>query len=162
MNINLHVRQAVLDDCDKLTEIAHASKRFWDYPEDWIIQWRPVLTIAKNYLDENLIFVGEMDNRIVGFYALVRETNSLELDHFWIHPDFIGRGIGRALFNHVVLRVEVMLPGSDLKIISDPNAEPFYLHMGALRTGTVSTDWGGMSRTLPLLRFSTARGPQES
>jgi GNAT superfamily N-acetyltransferase len=114
------------------------------------------------YLNENLIFVGEMDNRVVGFYALVQEIGSLELDHFWIHPDFMGQGIGRALFNHAISQAKIISPESDLKIISDPNAESFYLHMGALRTGTVSTDWGEMTRTLPLLRFSPTRRPQTS
>jgi hypothetical protein len=46
-------------------------------------------------------------------------------------------------------------------IEADPNAEPFYLRMGARRVGEITRAWGGeVRRTLPYLRV-VAGGPRE-
>ncbi len=40
----IEIRRAVPEDAGKLTEIAIAAKRHWDYPERWIQIWIPQLT----------------------------------------------------------------------------------------------------------------------
>jgi GNAT superfamily N-acetyltransferase len=151
---DLEIRRALSGEANVLTQIAHAAKRHWQYPEEWIALWRESLTITDTYLEEHQVFVGEVRETIAGFYALVQAANQWELDHFWINPDFMGRGIGRALFNDAIKRLKAASPGSILEIESDPNAESFYLHMGAKRIGEISRDWQGLIRTLPHLQFA--------
>ena len=66
-----------------------------------------------------------------------------------VEPGVIGRGVGRRLFEHAVATARE-LGFKRFTIDSDPDAEPFYLAMGAVRIGT--TPSGSIpGRTLPLL-----------
>jgi GNAT superfamily N-acetyltransferase len=85
---------------------------------------------------------------VLGFYALSGAGATRELEHFWILPSYIGRGVGARMFYHAVERLRA--DGTRvLRIASDPHAEESYLAMGASRVG----DWPSTprGRTLPLL-----------
>jgi GNAT superfamily N-acetyltransferase len=85
---------------------------------------------------------------IIGFYALTGDGETRVLEHFWIAPAHIGRGVGRTLFAHTVATLNAH-GATTLRIESDPNAEGFYLKMGARRVGDVPAM--PLPRTLPLL-----------
>jgi ribosomal protein S18 acetylase RimI-like enzyme len=84
-------------------------------------------------------------------YRLTGEPPEGELEDLWLDPELIGRGMGRRLFEHA-LRIASELGFDSLVIEADPNAEPFYLAMGAARIGDRRSSTG---RTLPLLRVAT-------
>jgi predicted N-acetyltransferase YhbS len=86
----------------------------------------------------------------VGFYALVGGGSVLELEHLWVLPEFIGRGVGRALFEHAI-RKAASLGAEALRLEADPNAEGFYRRMGARRAGENVYEIEGQSRVLPLM-----------
>lgn len=150
----LNTRPAKLYEAATLTEIAHAAKRHWGYPEEWIVLWHDSLTVTADDISELEIYVATLDDRIIGFYALAESEDCWDLDHFWIRPQFIGLGFGRILFQHAVQLLQTLAPGAVLEIESDPNAESFYLHMGAKRVGEITRQWRGLKRTLPCLRHS--------
>lgn len=115
-------------------------------------EWRELLTITPEFIAGNETFAAIIDNRIVGFDALHEAGGHLRLEHLWIEPGQIGCGIGRALFQHAAERA-VTLGALGLTIESDPNAEAFYRHMGAVRIGQVMSEVAGRRRELPLLEF---------
>ena len=81
-------------------------------------------------------FVGELNNKIVGFSALLCLSKSeFELEALFVEPDHIGMGIGRALLRHAKNKASA-LGGHVLKIQGDPHAEEFYRAAGGLLTGT--------------------------
>jgi GNAT superfamily N-acetyltransferase len=135
-----------------LTEIALAAKRHWGYPEAWIESWRPLLTITPEFVDANETWMVLDKEKPIGFYALTRKENKLELIHMWVLPQQMGQGIGRALFSHAVGRAR-KLNFSTIEIESDPNAEGFYLRMGAQRVGARASKIGQVNRELPILVF---------
>jgi ribosomal protein S18 acetylase RimI-like enzyme len=92
------------------------------------------------------------NDRAVGFYLLTKESDGLHLDHLWIIPAAMGRGIGRALFEHAAEQARA-LGLATIKIEADPNAEGFYQRMGARRVGTQVTEIEGERRELPLLIY---------
>lgn len=139
-------------DADTLTEIAYAAKRHWGYPERWIETWRDTLTIRAEFIAANAAFAAIEEGRVVGFYVLTDESDGLHLDHLWIVPSAMGRGIGRALFKHAVEQART-LGHRILKIEADPNAEGFYARMGARRVGETVTEIEGQRRELPLLVY---------
>jgi ribosomal protein S18 acetylase RimI-like enzyme len=148
----MEIVRAKPEDADALTEIAHASKRHWNYPEHWIKGWRDILTIKPDFIAANIAYCAIEDRRAVGFYALTREQDGLHLDHLWVLPAAMHRGIGRALFEHAAeqarnLRVQT------IKIEADPNAEGFYQRMGTERIGTRVNEIDRQTRELPLLEF---------
>lgn len=134
-----------------LTEIAFAAKRHWGYPERWIETWRDILTVTPALVAANPTFAAIDDDRVVGFYSLTTKPRP-DLTHLWVLPGAMGRGFGRALFEHAVEQGRA-LGFSAFEIEADPNAEAFYLHMGAKRVGTSVTEIEARPRELPLLVY---------
>ncbi|HEV8613886.1 MAG TPA: hypothetical protein VGU22_00180 [Methylomirabilota bacterium] len=67
-----------------------------------------------------------------------------------MRPRFMGQGLGCALFADAIARMG-RHGGRILWIESDPNAEGFYLAMGARRVGEIASDPDGNGRVLPCL-----------
>lgn len=67
----------------------------------------------------------------------------------------MGQGVGRALMT-AAIEVARTLPAERLRIISDPNAEPFYERFGAQRMGEADSEVVA-GRRLPILEL--ALGP---
>ena len=114
--------------------------------------WRDALTIQPQFIRDHETQAAVVNDRIVGFYALDGHDKRLELAHLWVLPEMMGRGIGRALFAHAAARAKE-LGYREMEIESDPNAEGFYLRLGARRAGTNSKMLEGGQRDLPVLIF---------
>jgi GNAT superfamily N-acetyltransferase len=148
----MQIIRARPEDSEKLTEIAHAAKRSWGYPEHWIRIWRDVLTLRPEFIAANIAYCAIEDEGVIGFYLLTTESHGLHLDHLWIVPAAMRRGIGRALFGHAANEAK-SLRFAEIKIEADPNAEGFYRRMGARRIGVNVTAIEGNRRELPLLVY---------
>ncbi|MFZ1218664.1 MAG: GNAT family N-acetyltransferase [Chthoniobacterales bacterium] len=149
----MKIVRANQEDAEILTEIAHAAKRHWGYPESWMAAWRDVLTMRPEFISGNIAYIAQEDGRAIGFYVLTTENDGIHLDHLWIVPVAMRRGVGRALFEHAAAQARGL--GFDsIKIEADPNAEGFYKRMGARRTGTNVTQIEGERRELPLLEYA--------
>jgi GNAT superfamily N-acetyltransferase len=150
----MEIVRATPDLAGPLTRIALAAKRYWRYPERWIEIWTPILTFTPEYVAANPTFVAVDSGEPVGFYALVHSSaeRRAQLDHLWITPDWIGRGLGRTLFEHAVSTAR-SLGATAIDIEAEPFAEPFYRHMGARRTGERVGKIEGEPRVLPLMEL---------
>ncbi|MEN3369666.1 MAG: hypothetical protein V7609_1809 [Verrucomicrobiota bacterium] len=148
----MNIVPATPADASRLTEIAFAAKRHWGYPERWIQSWRGILTMRPEFIGANLAYSAVEDGHAVGFYLLTTEEDGMHLDHLWILPSAMRRGIGRALFQHAVEQGK-RLGFQTIKIEADPNAEGFYQRMSARRVGTNVTEIEGERRELPLLVY---------
>ena len=148
----MQLRRARSEDAATLTKIAHAAKGHWGYPETWIAAWRDVLTMRPEFIAENIAYCAVEDERAAGFYVLTTEGDRIHLDHLWVVPEAMGRGIGRALFEHAVAQAKNLGAGS-ITIEADPNAEGFYKRMGAVRVGTAVSEVEGERRQLPLMEY---------
>ncbi|MEE2717011.1 MAG: GNAT family N-acetyltransferase [SAR324 cluster bacterium] len=153
------LRRARASEAQALTELAHAAKRHWGYPEAWLQLWRGELTFTKGYLRHHEVFVGEASGQVAGVVALVGIAEGVMIDHFWVHPDWIGHGLGRVLFDHACTETH-RLGGRILRVIADPHAEAFYQRMGLTRTGAVPSLIPG--RELPVLEMNLSRTDKRS
>lgn len=130
----LRMRPALPDEHALLSRIARSSKAHWGYPAQDLARWRSALTVSAESIARLPTFVAERDGRILGFFQLRHTREQSELEHFWVSPSEIGKGVGRALLAHALR--EVCAGGrTRLVIDSDPNAEPFYTSCGAVRVG---------------------------
>ncbi len=148
--MDVQIRRARPDEADVLTEIAHAAKRHWGYPENWIEHWKADLTITPEFIAKHEMYVAMIDEDVVGCCALVFSEALAELEHMWIRPRHMGTGCGRALFRHAKERA-ANLEIPVLEISADPNAEGFYERMGARRIGEIQSEIEGQPRVLPRL-----------
>ena len=149
----LEIRGARPADAALLTELAHAAKRHWRYADELIRLWREDLTVTPEFIDAHAVECAVFGSRIVGFYALSGDGPTRELEHMWVDPAYMGRGVGRRLLRHAVAALRAA-GCACLEIASDPNAEGFYLKYGAVRVGQVPARPEG--RTLPLLELRIA------
>ena len=146
--MDIQIRRAMPEEAAVLTEIAHAAKRHWGYPENWIEHWKGDLTITRDFISNHEVYVAVTDKEIAGCCALVVEDSQAELEHMWIRPQYMGAGYGKALFVHVMQRAAT-LRAPAVELSADPNAEGFYKHMGATRIGEVRSEIEGQPRVLP-------------
>ncbi len=147
-----------------LTALSFASKRHWGYPEAYLDRWAPELTIDGAYIRDNDVFVYEDNRKIVGYYAIVdlhedvmvygvALAKGFWLEHMFVAPRHIGRGIGRQLFAHLRQRCRVR-EIDVLGILADPNARGFYARMGCEYIGEYPSTIE--DRTTPFLRLIAA------
>jgi N-acetylglutamate synthase-like GNAT family acetyltransferase len=150
--MRIEIRRAHPEEAEILTEIAHAAKRHWKYPESWIREWQSDLTITREFITSNEVFAATINGEIAGCCALVVTDSLAEIEHMWIRPEQMGSGVGRALFEHA--RARALERGAHvLELSADPNAEGFYARLGAKRIGEIPADMDGQSRVLPRMRI---------
>lgn len=151
------IRPARTADLTALSGLAFRSKAHWGYDQALMEACRDELTVREPDLQRFHVFVLERDGQITGFGAVAPGDPEAELSWLFVEPAAIGSGAGRALWQHA-LGLARTLGATTLRIESDPNAEPFYLAMGAKRTGeTPSQSIPG--RSLPLLSFDLSLLP---
>lgn len=148
----MEIRKAKSEDAEKLSQIAFAAKSYWKYPESWLLLWKEFLTISPGFISVNEVYAMAEKDEIVGFYALILHGEIGKLEHLWISPEFIGTGIGKKLFAHA-LEKSASSKVKLLNIDADPNAEGFYLKMGAKKIGEIVSQIEGNKRILPLLQI---------
>lgn len=146
----IRIRAAEPEEAGVLTDIAPEAKRSWRYPERWIATWRESLTLTGEVIARQPTVVAERDGVVSGFYSIRSTGDRWSLEHLWVRPRSMGQGVGRALFADATARVR-RHGGRILWIESDPNAEGFYLAMGARRVGEIASDPDGNGRVLPCL-----------
>ena len=150
--MTVQIEKAGIEMHQTLTDIAHAAKRHWGYPERWIEHWRDTLTITPDFIADNEVFVARVEDEIVGFYALIGSGARVTLDHLWLSPLQIGKQIGKRLFTHAMATAKE-LGAAEVEVEADPNAVGFYERMGAIRVGENVYELEGQPRILPLLIY---------
>jgi GNAT superfamily N-acetyltransferase len=144
-------RPARPEEADALSALALRSKAYWGYDAEFVEACRSELTLTADFIKAGQVRLIENGNDAVGFYSLVRWNSDVEFGHFFVDPEFIRQGIGVFLWNDAVERAVVLGYGR-LIIESDPNAEGFYLKLGAERIGEVPSR-ARAGRVLPLLVY---------
>jgi hypothetical protein len=65
----MEIKKANINDNEILTEITKKSKAYWGYSEEQILKWNNNLTISKDYIGSNSVFILVNDNKIIGYYS---------------------------------------------------------------------------------------------
>jgi glutathione S-transferase fosA5 len=128
------LRRAEAHEADLLTALAFRSKAFWPHPLDYLLKCAEALRFSSEDLSGWPVYAAEASKEIVGFFALKEISGEPRLDHLWIDPRFIGKGIGRALFLKAVEEAQ-KLNWQKFRIVADPYALDFYLKLGAKQIG---------------------------
>jgi GNAT superfamily N-acetyltransferase len=149
------IRAAQLGDADVLTELALRSKAYWGYDAAFMqtCHEQGLLRVTPAMINDENAYVAEVSGQTAGVYTLAHRANdTIELDMLFIDVAFMGKGIGRALFQHAC-ETAASRGARRLIVESDPNARTFYHAMGMRQYGeresTVLT-----GRWLPLMEMS--------
>lgn len=126
------------------------SKGYWGYSQEQLEEWRSNLRFEEEYIAGNTVKLILKDKEVIGFFAIVKGDND-ELDHLWLLPKAIGKGYGNLVFEQILSECKA-LNITEFHIISDPDAEGFYLKKGAFKVGEVYSE--PQKRMLPKLKFT--------
>ncbi len=146
----LHVLEPDAEDYEKLTEICLKSKRHWGYPDYLIDLWKDELTITPRYIRKhNLLKVQNENEQILAFGSIesVNGNGTFEIPHLWVLPEYMGKNVGKILLEQLENRFGQK---KTIRVVSDPNAVPFYQNFGYQKVGEVNSKPDG--RKLPLLK----------
>ena len=150
----MKIRRALKSEAGLLSDLALRSKAYWGYPAEVLERWRTELTLSPRDISAHPTFVATIGEDVAGFYSLPSAA-PWTLNHFWVSPEYMHRGVGRSLLAHAVATARAR-GASKVAIDADPNAEGFYVRCGAFRTGEVSAPIPGQpARVRPLLAIHT-------
>ena len=143
-------RNALASQANTLSDLAIESKGHWGYSRTQLDVWRKDLRIEEEYIERNSVQAIYSEDQLVGFFAIKKGKEENCLDHLWLLPEAIGKGIGKLVFERIVEEC-IALSIEEFLIISDPDAEGFYLRQGAERIGEVESI--PQKRMLPKLKY---------
>lgn len=137
----IDIRKARESDCTELTDLSFASKRYWKYPDHFFEIWKDELTITRDYLAANRVYVALENEHIIGYFSVVEIKRAFFagnvfihkgfwLEHLYIRPGYIRRGIGTKLilFARELCQEEGI---GGLFLFADSHARGFYEKIGA-------------------------------
>jgi len=155
-NMKPEIRKAKQSDALALSSLALRSKAHWPYDADFLRDCAAELTVSGARAASGLLFVGDINGEIFGFYGFECDEKEPEMTHLFVHPEFIGRGFGKVLWHHAIDFAKSK-GWASFQIVADPYAsENFYLPMGARHVGDVDSSVRP-GRKLSLLKFDCPR-----
>ncbi|WP_329056439.1 GNAT family N-acetyltransferase [Amycolatopsis sp. NBC_01488] len=134
-----------------LTALMHASSAYQgDYAS--ILDG---YVVTPGYVETHPTFTATTGGELLGFYALLEDPP--ELDILFVADAAQGLGLGARLVGHML--GEARARGiTRVRVVSHPPALPFYLRMGARRTGTIPPNPPKVRWERPELRFDVPTG----
>ena len=149
----------VLRDADPaeaavLSGICRDAKAHWGYAHALLDAWAEALTFTAESIRRHPTRVAVLEGRVIGCSQLRLDEGPARLEHLWVAPPMMGRGIGRSLLEDARRRAGVVL-----QIEADPHAEAFYLRCGARRIARIPAPIeGDPRRFLPLMELLPPAG----
>lgn len=151
----MSIRRALPSESKTLSELA-AAKAVWGHSAAQFALWASDLYISPESIDGEPTFVAEQeDGHIAGVVQLCTQDR-WAIEHLWVHPSAMRRGVGAELVRHALSYARER-GQHELEVDSDPQAERFYLRLGARRVGEVAAPVEEEpGRVRPQLVLSTA------
>ena len=140
------IRLARADERQQLEDLQRrASLALGEYNEQ--LEAHPdAIELPLEQIGQGNVFVAELDDRIVGFAALLIDGDLAELDGLFVEPAHWRRGVGAALVEVAVH--EARRQGLAMMVVANPSAQAFYERCGFTVEGGAETRFG------PALRMS--------
>jgi N-acetylglutamate synthase-like GNAT family acetyltransferase len=136
-----HVRPATEADHERLRELTFESKAHWGYEHDLVRSW----TDGLDFGSAQERWVAELDGEIVAWAALIPPSDGTAvLDHLWVAPGKMGRGLGTRLFELAAARARE-LGAKRLEWGAEPNSVGFYEKVGGRKLRDEVTEWGRLA-----------------
>lgn len=154
---NVQIRSAHPEEAEMLSELAWLSQSYWDYSPEQMAGFSASLSVTQEFLEQNPTYLIEIENdgfvEVLGFYSLEQAANGQWwLRRLWVAPSHIGTGMGQLLFLHACELAET-IGAEKLCILSNPNAEAFFLRMGAERVGAEKAHYGAADLLMSVLEI---------
>jgi len=141
--IEVALRPAVLGDCEALTNLCLRAKAVWGYSEAFLGLTREDMAVTPRRLNEEIVWVAEQSQTLLGVVALGAYPNELETGEVtmvFVHPDVHGQGLGMLLIECIIEKARAK-GYRRLIVVSDPNALGFYESADFQQAGLSSSEY---------------------
>lgn len=150
----MNIRRARPAESEELSALAVSAKALWGYSQRQLALWSDELGLSRESIVSEPTFVAEERSRLVGVAQLDTRVLPWAVQCLWVDPSSVRRGVGTRLIRHLLACARAN-GQSTLCVDSDPNAEAFYLGLGARRVGEVAAPIDGQpGRVRPQLILS--------
>lgn len=140
-----------LADLGHINDLILRSKANWGYDAAFMDACVQELEITPELLGRHMFMTAIILDKTIGIVEVAVDGSEGHLEKLFIDPDAMRCGAGRWLFDWAK-KVAMEKGARHLLIEADPDAEGFYIAMGAKRIGSVAS--GSIAgRTLPLLEY---------
>lgn len=132
------MRAARAADEKRLRELSFESKAHWGYDREFVRSWADGLSFPGDCER----WVAEADGELLAWAGLTPPTDGIAvLDHLWVDPAWLDRGIGSQLFRLAAERARE-LGAASLEWGAEPNAVGFYEKVGGCYLRDHVSAWG--------------------
>lgn len=134
----INIRPAKQKEAEILTDIASKSEVYWGYDEEYMQNFTSIYKVTDEFIRDNTVYVIEENSLIVGFYGVITDKDEASLEYFYITPECIGKGYGKAMWKHLIYVVGKM-GMNKINLVTSPQAKDFYIKMGAQLIGEIDS-----------------------
>jgi N-acetylglutamate synthase-like GNAT family acetyltransferase len=128
--MNLAIKKAIEEDGEKINKLIRQSKAYWGYDDIFMDKFMALFGMTPEHIKNTHTFLFNKDESMIGMYSFFKnEEGRVELEKFFLHPDYVGKGLGRQLWI-ACCNTAKELGVTEFILWSDPSAENFYLKMG--------------------------------
>jgi GNAT superfamily N-acetyltransferase len=142
------LRPADPSEAALLTDLCLRSKATWGYDAGFMAKCRAELTLTAEAIREASIVVAVRDGAMVGIAQIAVHGGTAEIDKLFVDPTALRAG--RVLYDWCIEAAR-KAGAKAITIDADPEAAPFYRHMGAVDDG-VTASGSIPGRVLPRLK----------
>lgn len=147
----LSIRGAKVEEALALHDLSIRSKAHWGYDAAFMALAAPKLVLPEDWLTAGRVFVADLSCSLAGVAAILPPDGdgTAELEHLFVDPPAMGRGIGVALLSSCLLLARKE-GARKVRALADPQARPFYERQGFRWVGDAPSD-AIPGRMLPLM-----------
>jgi GNAT superfamily N-acetyltransferase len=135
MEPDLILRRALPSEADAARQLIGRSMAVWDKPAGHLHEAIGLMSLSAADIERDEAWVLDDGERMVGFLRISLAGREAEIEELHLEPEWIGRGLGRRLFEHGVERARAR-DARRLIWSTDRYALGFYLAMGGVITGS--------------------------
>jgi GNAT superfamily N-acetyltransferase len=139
--IEFEIRDAVLEEMPVLSDVFRRSSLSNRGDRKNILANPDVLELSDQAVREGRTRVAVSGGRIVGFATVVVGETAVELEDLFVDPEWMRRGIGRALVLDIVATTQAR-GTRRIEVTANEHARAFYVAAGFVHRGTADTRFG--------------------
>ena len=133
--MSILVKDAELHDLDNINQLLRLAKLHRGYEEKFLDRFMNKLGISASDLQTHPPQLFYKNNTLIGFYNFIHhDDGTLELDHFYIHPEYHHNGIDLDMWKTCCDNAKNKYSRNEFIIWNDPHTETFYLQMGCKKS----------------------------
>ncbi len=132
------IRRAKNEEAKYLSKIAIESEAYWGYDKNYMESFKSSYRLTEEFISKNPTYIIEDNKNILGFYGFMIKDKVASLEYLYVKPDSIGHGYGKLLWHHMI-NVCKKKDIKKVELVTSPQAEEFYIKMGARTVGQVES-----------------------